>query len=112
MPMTTAEVAEPQFAQETVPLPRRRGAQPGNQNARKHGFYSSTLSPEQQESLEEAAALKDLQSEIALGPWVLAPGDTALVFSGEPDSIWQQALLALGGKDAPMSFIPEHPSRN
>ena len=64
--MTTAEVAEPQFVQETAPLPRRRGAQPGNQNARKHGFYSSALSPEQQESLEDAAALKDLQSEIAL----------------------------------------------
>lgn len=53
-----------------------------------------------------------LESEIALGAWILAPGDTDLVFSGEPDSIWQQALLALGGKYAPMSFIPEDPSLN
>jgi hypothetical protein len=64
--MTNAEVAEPRLVQETAPLPRQRGGQPGNQNARKHGFYSSALSPEQQESLEDAAALKDLQSEIAL----------------------------------------------
>ena len=26
---------------------RRRGAQPGNQNARKHGFYSAAISPEE-----------------------------------------------------------------
>jgi uncharacterized protein YjcR len=28
-------------------LKRKRGGQPGNQNARKHGLYSSTLSPAQ-----------------------------------------------------------------
>lgn len=27
--------------------PRRRGGQPGNQNARRHGLYSSVLSPAQ-----------------------------------------------------------------
>ena len=53
-----------------------------------------------------------LENEIALGAWILAPGDTELVFSDDPDSIWQQALLALGGKYAPMSFIPEDPSLN
>lgn len=26
---------------------RKRGGQPGNQNARKHGFYSATISPEE-----------------------------------------------------------------
>ena len=49
---------------------------------------------------------------LALGAWILAPGDTDLVFSDDPEGIWQQALQALGGKYAPMSFIPEDPSLN
>ena len=53
-----------------------------------------------------------LESEIALGAWILAPGSTELVFSEDPDTAWQQALQALGGKYAPMSFIPEDPSLN
>ncbi len=53
-----------------------------------------------------------LESEIALGAWILAPGSTDLVFSDSPDSVWQQSLQALGGKYAPMSFIPEDPSLN
>jgi putative transcriptional regulator len=53
-----------------------------------------------------------LESEIALGAWILAPGSTDLVFSDNPDGAWQQALQALGGKYAPMSFIPEDPSLN
>jgi putative transcriptional regulator len=53
-----------------------------------------------------------LESEIALGAWILAPGGTELVFSEDPDTTWQQALQALGGKYAPMSFIPEDPSLN
>jgi len=53
-----------------------------------------------------------LESEIALGAWILAPGDVDLVFSDDPEAMWQQALLALGGKYVPMSFIPEDPSLN
>lgn len=53
-----------------------------------------------------------LESEIALGAWILAPGDVDLVFSDDPDAMWQHALLGLGGKYAPMSFIPEDPSLN
>jgi putative AlgH/UPF0301 family transcriptional regulator len=53
-----------------------------------------------------------LESEIALGAWILAPGETELVFSNDPDGVWQQSLQALGGKYAPMSFIPEDPSLN
>jgi putative transcriptional regulator len=53
-----------------------------------------------------------LESEIALGAWILAPGGTDLVFSDDPDGVWQQALQVLGGKYAPMSFIPEDPSLN
>lgn len=53
-----------------------------------------------------------LESEIALGAWILAPGDVDLIFSDDPKAMWQRALLALGGKYAPMSFIPEDPSLN
>ena len=48
-------------------IPRRkRGAQPGNQNARKLGFYSKHFTPGQMKQLKGAAALKDLGPEIAL----------------------------------------------
>ena len=53
-----------------------------------------------------------LESEIALGAWILAPGHAELVFSDDPDGVWQRALQSLGGKYAPMSFIPEDPSLN
>ena len=50
-----------------VETPRRkRGAPSGNQNARKHGFYSIALSPQEQEILQEAVNLKGLGAEIAL----------------------------------------------
>lgn len=45
---------------------RNRGAQPGNQNARTHGFYSKRLTPEQQQSLQAAASLDGLDQEIAI----------------------------------------------
>ena len=45
---------------------RNRGGQKGNQNARTHGFYSKTLSPEQQEALQSAAGLDGLDQEIAI----------------------------------------------
>ena len=44
----------------------KRGGQPGNQNARKHGLYSKHFTPEQFEILENADDLKDLAPEIAL----------------------------------------------
>jgi len=46
--------------------PRTRGGQPGNQNARTHGFYSKTLSPEQQEDLQDAAVVDGIDQEIAV----------------------------------------------
>ena len=44
----------------------RRGAPLGNQNARKHGFYSRVLSPEQQKLLARVGLMKDLDREIDL----------------------------------------------
>jgi hypothetical protein len=45
---------------------RKRGAPPGNQNARKHGFYSKVLTEAEQIELQEAATLEGLDNEIAI----------------------------------------------
>jgi len=45
---------------------RKRGAPRGNQNARKHGFYSRVLSQEEQQDLEQAILTDGLDEEIAL----------------------------------------------
>ena len=46
--------------------PRNQGGAPlGNQNARTHGFYSKSLTQEQQESLVEARKADILAEEIA-----------------------------------------------
>ena len=45
---------------------KRRGAPLGNQNARKHGFYSKILDPQQQETLPAAMKLDGLDQEIAI----------------------------------------------
>jgi len=50
----------------SVRVKRKPGAQPGNRNARKHGFYSKTLTPEQQKTLSGAARIKDLNREVAV----------------------------------------------
>ena len=44
---------------------RKPGAQPGNQNARKHGFYSKVLTPEQQRLLT-FASIPGIAGEIAI----------------------------------------------
>ncbi len=45
---------------------RRRGPPLGNQNARKHGFYSSVLSPAQQALLPRAKSIRGLSHEIGV----------------------------------------------
>ena len=45
---------------------RKRGGQPGNQNARKHGLFSKHFTPDQAKQIEDAGDLKDLGPEIAL----------------------------------------------
>jgi hypothetical protein len=47
-------------------IKRKPGAQPGNHNARKHGFYSRNISPEQLANLPPATKTPGLDSEIAL----------------------------------------------
>ena len=45
---------------------RKRGGQPGNQNAHKHGFHSKHFTSDRIEQLVGADDLKDLGPEIAL----------------------------------------------
>ncbi|WP_228370252.1 YqgE/AlgH family protein [Methylococcus capsulatus] len=37
-----------------------------------------------------------LDGEIARGDWLLAPADTSLIFSEEPDKVWEEALKHAG----------------
>jgi hypothetical protein len=46
--------------------PRLRGGQPGNQNARKHGYYSNALIGEDKVDLYQAWCVVGLDDEIAL----------------------------------------------
>ena len=43
---------------------RKSGAQPGNQNSRKHGFYSSFVTPAERRKLKEASGLLGLKHEL------------------------------------------------
>ena len=45
---------------------RKPGGQPGNQNARKHGFYSSALTPELQALILPARQFEGIDMELAL----------------------------------------------
>ena len=44
----------------------KRGAPAGNQNARKHGFYSMVLDEEEQLDFEQATLVEGLDDEIAM----------------------------------------------
>ena len=48
------------------PIKRHRGAQSGNQNARKHGFYSKVLDLPQKHDLQEASLVTGLDQEITV----------------------------------------------
>ena len=47
-------------------MARKKGAQKGNQNARKHGFYSRALTEAEKVELEEASYVEGIDQEIAL----------------------------------------------
>jgi len=51
-------------------IKRKRGGQKGNLNARKHGFYSATLSPAETSQLWNITNLEGVDPEIA---FILAP---------------------------------------
>jgi hypothetical protein len=45
---------------------KKRGAQPGNQNARKHGFYSDVMTAQDLKNYKKAVHVHGLDSEINL----------------------------------------------
>ncbi len=47
-------------------IQRKIGAQPGNQNARKHGLYSKVLAPDEKRQLKTASGVDGLDQEIAI----------------------------------------------
>ncbi len=61
---------------------KRRGAPLGNQNARKHGFYSSVLSPAQLRFLPRAKAIRGLNDETGIARVRLAS-----VVATAPDNV-------------------------
>ncbi|MDE2901137.1 MAG: hypothetical protein OXN15_09000, partial [Chloroflexota bacterium] len=54
---------EPEPQEETER--RKPGGQPGNQNARKHGFYSQLFPEEERDSFDKSRTLKDCADDIA-----------------------------------------------
>ena len=50
----------------TAKTKRRKGGQKGNQNARKHGFYSRVLDEAERLDFELAAGVEGIDDEIAL----------------------------------------------
>jgi hypothetical protein len=69
-------------------LKLKRGGQPGNQNARKHGFYTAVLDKDQKHRLKQAALVKGLDEEISLLRVKIQsvveqePGNTRLILQG------------------------------
>jgi len=53
----------PEYKHDSKP-PRRRGAPPGNQNARTHGFYSQSLTQSQRLSLRKTSNDSGLDEQI------------------------------------------------
>jgi len=47
-------------------MERKQGGQPGNQNARTHGFYSKVLVDSQKDDFEQAVLVDGLDEEIAM----------------------------------------------
>ena len=47
-------------------MKRNKGDQPGNRNARKHGFYSKVLTRSEKLELQKAVSVEGLGDEIAL----------------------------------------------
>ena len=47
-------------------MKRNKGAQPGNRNARKHGFYSKVMTRSEKLELQKAVSVEGLGDEIAL----------------------------------------------
>ena len=74
---------------------RKRGAQPGNTNALKHGFYSPRFSPLELRDLDTALA-DGLDDEIALLRVTIRRVFDLATDEGEDSETWFKALSTLG----------------
>ena len=77
---------------------RRSGGQPGNTNARKHGFYSSFLLPKERRKLKEASRIEGLDNELSilrykLGRMAEDPNATAIQLGRAADVIARLAKV-------------------
>jgi hypothetical protein len=63
-PNSAGEVSQNVTVNQTQ-IKRKRGGQKGNGNARKHGFYSGTLSPAETSQLWNITNLEGVDPEIA-----------------------------------------------
>ncbi len=75
------------------PIKRRRGAPLGNQNARKHGFYSNALDKSEKRNLKHAQTVEGLDEEINLLRVKIKS-----VVENDPDNVRliAQATISLG----------------
>jgi len=53
-----------------------------------------------------------LESEIDLGAWLLLPGDPELVFSRNPQTVWQELMARMGGPLEIYATMPPDLSMN
>lgn len=104
---------EEQEAHNTPKQKRRKrgpGAPPGNKNALKHGFYSSSLTAAERKKLREASEIRGLGHEIAVfrvkmesalsNPNVdLRQLSVALAALTRAEAVQQKALAAEKGED-------------
>jgi hypothetical protein len=74
--------------------PRKKGAQPGNKNALKHGFYASTFTSSENEDLEAVIA-QNLDDEITMLRVALRRTFEVVASSADADAACF-ALSALG----------------
>ncbi|MCX8112599.1 MAG: YqgE/AlgH family protein [Bacteroidia bacterium] len=53
-----------------------------------------------------------LDREIALHSWILAPARREYIFSNEPENLWRKVLTEMGGKYAFIATFPPDPRLN
>lgn len=53
-----------------------------------------------------------LDKELALNAWILAPSKREYVFSNNPETLWQRVLKDMGGKYAVIATFPPDPRLN
>lgn len=87
---------------------RKPGGQPGNQNARKHGFYSQTITSELEALMLPARQLEGVDLELAL-----ARAKVKSIVANDPKNyaVLFDALSVIGRLGATKNRLGKHTSR-